>query len=126
MGPKRKECKSQREQLKGDGQGGGTTTDGDQVGTGITEKNGGTEQIEVVKRKIRGLVRIGFEEKSQDVLEGWIDAAQRAIIVNTGHPAQSSLFTQTIQAFLKLLVGLKFNPIISVLSRLLAISTNDL
>lgn len=82
----------------GDGNKGGTTTEGEDEGIGVTESDEGTVPIEKVNRKVRSLVKIGFEEKPKDVLEGWIDPAQKAIIINTGHPSWKIAEGLSIQA----------------------------
>jgi len=71
----------------GPGSGEGTETMGEEEGVGFKEDGAGTTPIEQVPRRVRGLVKIGFEEKPEDVSEGWTDPGQKAIIVNTGHPA---------------------------------------
>lgn len=71
----------------GKGGGEGTETLGEEEGTGLVEDDAGRTPVEKVPRRVRGLVKIGFEAKPDDILEGWTDPGQKAIIVNTGHPA---------------------------------------
>jgi hypothetical protein len=82
----------------GQGTGEGTTTLGDEVGIGFVEDPGGATPVDKVQRRVRGLVKIGFEEKTDDMLEGWTDPAQKAIIVNIGHPAWKIASALTLQA----------------------------
>jgi hypothetical protein len=76
----------------------GTPTEGDDEGTGFTENREGNVPIEVVSRRVKGLIRIGFDDKPQDFLEGWIDSSQKAVIVNTGHPSWKVAEGFSIQA----------------------------
>jgi hypothetical protein len=69
------------------GTGDGTVTSGDDEEIGFAEDPQGTVPVEKVHRRVKGLIRIGFEEKPNDAMEGWADPAQKAIIVNIGHPA---------------------------------------
>lgn len=82
----------------GDGDGEGTTTLGDEEGPGFVENPEGTIPIEKAQRRVRGLVKLGFEEKPDDVLEGWADPAQKAIIINIGHPAWKIADELTLQS----------------------------
>ncbi|MGD0070150.1 MAG: ATP-binding protein [Candidatus Bathyarchaeia archaeon] len=82
----------------GQGGGEGTTTMGDEEGSGFVENPDGTVPIEKAQRRVRGLVKLGFEEKPDDVLEGWADPAQKAIIINIGHPAWKIADELTLQS----------------------------
>jgi hypothetical protein len=87
------------EGTKGDGNNSnGTSTEGDDEGSGITENSEGNVPIDVVQRRVKGLIRIGFDDKPQDYLEGWIDSSQKAVIVNTGHPSWKVAEGFSIQA----------------------------
>jgi hypothetical protein len=83
----------------GGGVGGeGASTLGEEEGTGFVENPEGTIPVEKVRRRVRGLVRLGFEEKPEDVAEGWTDPAQKAIIINIGHPAWKIADGLTLQS----------------------------
>ena len=84
--------------LGGNGNTEGTSTEGEDEGIGVVENDDGDVPIEKVNRKVRSLVKIGFEEKPKDILEGWIDPAQKAIIVNTGHPSWKIAEGLSVQA----------------------------
>ncbi len=56
----------------------------------------GTAQAQA-RRRTRGLLRIGFEDKSEELLEGWIDPGKQAIIINTGHPAWRTVDSLALQ-----------------------------
>jgi hypothetical protein len=73
--------------LGGEGTGEGVETSGDEEGSGITVDEKGDIPIERIQRRVRGLVKIGYEEKPEDLLEGWMDPGEKAIIINRGHPA---------------------------------------
>jgi hypothetical protein len=80
--------------MGGEGEGGGVPTSGDQEGAGVEEKPEGKEEepekdtpIEKVKRRVKGGIKIGFDEKPEELKEAWIDPAQAVIIINTAHPA---------------------------------------
>jgi hypothetical protein len=80
------------------GGGEGTSTLGDEEGRGFAEDPDGAIPIERTRRTVRGLVKLGFEEKPDDVLEGWADPAQKAIIINIGHPAWKIADELTLQS----------------------------
>jgi hypothetical protein len=67
--------------------GGGVDTVGPEEGKGVIENDSGQTEIEKVKRRMRGGIRIGFFEKPDDSNEGWIDPASQTITINTGHSA---------------------------------------
>lgn len=73
--------------LGGQGTGEGIETAGDEEGNGIIVNENGEIPIEKIQRRVRGLVKIGYEEKPEDALEGWMDPGKKAIIINRGHPA---------------------------------------
>jgi len=73
--------------LGGVGNGGKVNTIGDEVGEGIREDVKGDTPIERVRRRIRGGIRIIYDNKPENFLEGWIDPSLQAIVINTGHPA---------------------------------------
>jgi hypothetical protein len=80
------------------GNGGGVSTFGDQEGKGAMEVDSGSTPVERIQRRVRGLFKIGFDEKPDNVQEGWIDPGQRAVTVNTGHPAWKIADGLTLQA----------------------------
>lgn len=82
----------------GQGSGEGMNTLGDEEGIGFIEDPAGITPVEKAQRRVRGLVKIGFEEKPDDVLEGWTDPGQKAVIVNIGHPAWKIANGLTLQA----------------------------
>jgi hypothetical protein len=73
--------------LGGEGTGEGIETGGDEEGNGMAVDENGEIPIERIRRRVRGLVKIGYEEKPEDALEGWMDPGKKAIIINRGHPA---------------------------------------
>ena len=82
----------------GQGGGAGTETLGDEEGTGLVEDPEGETPVEKVQRRVRGLVKIGYEEKPEEVHEGWTDLGKKVIIVNVGHPAWKIANGLTLQA----------------------------
>jgi hypothetical protein len=78
--------------------GGGVDTIGEEDGKGLVEDESGLDPIERVKRRIRGGIRIGFDEKPQDPDEGYLDLGQQAIIINKAHPAWKVAEGLTFQA----------------------------
>jgi len=84
--------------LSGLGEGKGVDTIGEEEGKGMTEDESGLTPIERVRRRVRGLVRIGYDEQPANSLEGWIDPGQQAIIINKGHPAWRVADGLTLQA----------------------------
>ncbi|MFC1787369.1 ATP-binding protein [Halobacteriota archaeon] len=69
------------------GSGEGVETIGGEEGTGIIEDENGSTPIERVRRRVRGGVKIGYDNLPENLLEGWIDPGRQAITVNIGHPA---------------------------------------
>jgi hypothetical protein len=67
--------------------GNGVLTDGDREDRGIEEKIEGDTPIERVRRKIRGGISISFDEKPENLSEGWIDPSMGEVVINMGHPA---------------------------------------
>jgi hypothetical protein len=67
------------------GQGGGVATSGNEEGKGIIEDESGLSPTERVRRRIRGGIKIGYDEKPNN-MEGWMDPGEQAIIINKGHP----------------------------------------
>jgi len=84
--------------LGGPGEGKGVDTMGDDEGKGIVEDDSGLTPIERVRRRVRSLVRIGYDEQPDNHIEGWIDPGKAAIIINTGHPAWKVADGLTLQA----------------------------
>ena len=84
--------------LGGFGEGKGVDTIGDLEGKGIAEEESGSIPIERVRRRIRGGIRIGYDEQTANSLEGWIDPGKQAIIINTGHPAWKVADGLTVEA----------------------------
>ncbi|HVP93434.1 MAG TPA: ATP-binding protein [Acidobacteriota bacterium] len=73
--------------LGGPSEGEGVSTIGEDEGSGMIENENGITPIERVRRRIRGGIKIGYDEKLDNSLEGWIDPGVPAIIINRGHPA---------------------------------------
>ncbi len=65
----------------------GVDTAGDEEGTGTIEDEDGISPIERVKRRVKGGIRVGYDDKPGDPLEGWIDPGKQTIILNREHPA---------------------------------------
>jgi hypothetical protein len=84
--------------LGGAGEGKGVETMGDDEGKGIVEDESGLTPIERVRRRVRSLIRIGFDEQPNNQLEGWIDPGKAALIINTGHAAWKVADGLTLQA----------------------------
>jgi hypothetical protein len=84
--------------LGGSGEGKGVDTLGDAEGKGIAEDDSGLTPIERVRRRVKSLVRIGWDEQSNNQMEGWIDPGKSAIIINTGHAAWKVADGLTLQA----------------------------
>jgi len=84
--------------LGGLGEGKGVDTIGDEEGKGFAEDESGLTPIERVRRRVRGGIKIGYDEQSENSLEGWIDPGKQAIIINTGHPAWKVADGLTLQA----------------------------
>ena len=72
-------------------EGSGVDTIGPEAGEGITESEKGDEPIERVRRRVKGGIRIGYDDQPNEKSEGWIgidpNTGQQAIIINTGHPS---------------------------------------
>lgn len=83
--------------LGGLGKGKGVDTIGEGEGKGIIEDESGLTPIERVRRRLRGLIKIGYDERP-DPMEGWIDPGQQAIIINKAHPAWKVADGLTLQA----------------------------
>jgi hypothetical protein len=84
--------------LGGSGEGRGVDTVGNDEGKGIVEDDSGLTPIERVRRRVRSLIRIGYDEQPGNQLEGWIDPGRAAIIINTGHAAWKVADGLTLQA----------------------------
>jgi len=84
--------------LGGPAEGKGVVTIGEEEGKGIVEDESGLTPIERVRRRVRGLVKIGYDEQPENSLEGWIDPGKQAIIINMGHPAWKVADGLTLQA----------------------------
>jgi hypothetical protein len=84
--------------IGGLGEGEGVDTVGEEEGKGIAEKESGMEPIERVRRRIRGGIKIGYDEKPENPLEGWVDPGTPAVIINIAHPAWKVAEGLTLQA----------------------------
>jgi hypothetical protein len=84
--------------IGGLGEGEGVNTVGEEEGKGIVEDESGITPIERVRRRIRGGIKIGYDEKAESPLEGWIDPGKPAIIINIAHPAWKVAEGLTMQA----------------------------
>jgi len=85
--------------LGGLAEGKGVDTIGEEEGKGIVEDESGITPIERVRRRIRGGIKIGYDDQQpENSLEGWIDPGKQAIIVNTEHPAWKVADGLTLQA----------------------------
>jgi hypothetical protein len=84
--------------LGGLGEGKGVNTIGEEEGKGIAEEENGITPIESVRRRIRSGIRIGYDEKPENPLEGWIDPGKPAVIINIAHPAWKVAEGLTLQA----------------------------
>lgn len=84
--------------LGGPSEGMGVATAGNDEGRGIAEDDTGLTPIERARRRVRGGVRIGYDEQPTNLLEAWIDPGEPAIIINTGHPAWKAADGLTLQA----------------------------
>lgn len=73
--------------LGGSGEGEGVETIGDEGGRGVVEEEGEDTPIERVRRRVRGGIKIGWDNQPENLLEGWIDPGKQAITVNMGHSA---------------------------------------
>lgn len=79
-------------------EGKGVETVGEEEGTGVVEDENGITPIERVRRKIKGGIRIGYDERPTDPLEGYLDPGKQAIIINKAHPAWKVADGLTLQA----------------------------
>jgi hypothetical protein len=84
--------------LGGSQEGEGVETIGNGEGKGIVEDENGITPIERVRRRIRGGIKIGYDERPEDYLEGWIDPGKQTIIINRAHPAWKVAEGLTLQA----------------------------
>jgi len=84
--------------LGGPTEGKGVPTVGDDEGRGIVEDDSGQTPIERARRRVRGGIRIGYDEQPANLSEAWIDPGKPAIIINTGHPAWKVADGLTLQA----------------------------
>lgn len=76
----------------------GVATLGNSEGKGVAEDENGLTPIERVRRRIRGGIKIGYDERPEDPLEGWIDPGKQTIIINRAHPAWKVAEGLTLQA----------------------------
>jgi hypothetical protein len=76
----------------------GMNTLGDEEGKGIAEDETGIAPIERVRRRVRGGIKIGYDEKPESPLEGWIDPGKPAIVINIAHPAWKVAQGLTLEA----------------------------
>lgn len=84
--------------LGGPTEGKGVDTVGEEEGKGVVEDESGLTPIERVRRRVRGGVKIGYDERPENSFESWIDPGKQAIIINTGHPAWKVADGLTLQA----------------------------
>jgi hypothetical protein len=84
--------------LGGPSEGQGVTTLGNEEGKGIVEQPGGLSPIERVQRRVRGGIKVGFDERPENSSEGWIDPGKQVIVINTGHPAWKIADGLTLEA----------------------------
>jgi len=84
--------------LGGSGVGEGVDTAGEDEGKGVAEDKSGLTPIERVRRRLRGGVKIGYDEQPGNPSEGWIDPGRQAIIINIGHSAWKVADGLTLQA----------------------------
>lgn len=73
--------------IGGTGEGGRVVTVGDEEGRGIREDESGETPIERVRRRVRGGIKIGYDDRPDIIIEGWIDLGQQIITINKGHPS---------------------------------------
>lgn len=92
--------------IGGGGEGGGVPTLGDEGGQGVDEKLDKEDEkpkketpIEKVKRRVKGGIKIGFDEKPEELKEAWIDPAQAVIIINTAHPAFLTAYALSSESY---------------------------
>lgn len=84
--------------LGGPGEGEGVDTVGEEEGKGVAEDDQGLSPIERVRRRVKGGVKIGYDEQPRNSSESWIDPGKQAIIINIGHPAWKVADGLTLQA----------------------------
>jgi hypothetical protein len=88
--------------LDGLSEGGGIDMIGEEEGTGIIEDESGATPIERVRRRVKGGIRIGYDDRPEDPSEGWVgvdpQTQRNAIIINKGHPAWKVAEGLTLQA----------------------------
>jgi hypothetical protein len=77
----------------GEGLGGGVRVSGSEDGEALSPDDGGDVPGEERKRRVK-TVGIAFVELPGDPKEGWVDAGQKAIVVNTGHMMYRKLVVQ--------------------------------
>jgi len=74
--------------IGGSHQGGGIITIGDdQNKEGIIEDNQGDTPIERIRRTIRGGISISYDDRPDNLYEGWIDPLSQTIKINVAHPS---------------------------------------
>jgi len=73
--------------IVGTAKGKGVPTLGDENGVGVVEEEGGEIPTERIRRRVRGGIKIGFDDKPDILREGWIDPGQQVIVINTGYPS---------------------------------------
>jgi hypothetical protein len=85
--------------LGGLGEGEGVVTAGDEEGKGVAEDEQGLSPIERIRRRIRGGIKIGYDDtQPKNPSESWIDPGRQAIIINIMHPAWKVADGLTLQA----------------------------
>ena len=84
--------------LGGLGEGKGIDTIGSEEGMGIVESEKGEKPLERIRRRVKGGIRVSYEDQPENLLEGWIDPGTQTITINRGHPSWKVADGLTIQA----------------------------
>jgi len=85
--------------LGGIREGEGVLTAGDEEGVGLALNSAGNEQVSMVRRRLRGGIRLGYANAPDDLHEAWLDLSIPAVMINTGHPAFSASYQMTSESF---------------------------
>jgi len=84
--------------LGGSKHGEGLPTVGPNIEPGVIENEQGEAPLERLRRRVRGGIKIGYEERPEELLEAWIDPQTQTITINQGHPSWKVANGLSVQA----------------------------
>lgn len=84
--------------LEGSKKGEGLSTVGPNDEIGVMENEQGEAPLERLRRRVRGGIKIGYEERPEELLEAWINPETQTITINKGHPSWKVAEGLSVQA----------------------------